>query len=57
MDETAQLGTIWSQTLLDILCTAVRQQKEDETRGILKELRYKRYSREAVQKYAANFAG
>ena len=53
MDETTQLGTIWSQTLLDILCVAVRQQKEDKAKGVLKEMKGKRYKKDQIRKYAA----
>ena len=53
MDETTQLGTIWSQTLLDILCVAVRQQKEDKAKGVLKEMKAKRYKKDQIRKYAA----
>ena len=52
-DETTQMGTIGSQTLMDILCTAVRQGKEKETKDILLEMRQKRYSKEEIRKYAA----
>ena len=50
MDETTRLGTIWSQTLMDILCVAVRQQKETETRKVLKEMRAKRYRKDQIRK-------
>jgi hypothetical protein len=52
MDETTRLGTIWSETLMDILCVAVRQQKENETRSVLKEMRAKRYRKDQIRKYA-----
>ena len=53
MDETTQLGTIWSQTLLDILCAAVRKGDEAAIRAALKEIKEKGYKRDEVRKYAA----
>ena len=52
-DETTQLGTIWSQTLMDVLCAAVRKNNESDIRGVLQEMKQKRYSRDQVRKYAA----
>ena len=53
MDDTTRLGTIWSQTLMDILCTAVRQNRDRETQDILREMRQKRYTKQEIRKYAA----
>ena len=52
MDETTQLGTIWSNTLMDILCTAIKQGKEPEALGVLREMKQKRYSKDQIRKYA-----
>ena len=52
MDETTRLGTLWSQTLMDVLCIAVRQQKEEKAREVLKEMRVKRYRKDQIRKYA-----
>ncbi len=53
MDETTRLGTLWSQTLMDVLCIAVRQQKEEKAREVLKEMRAKRYRKDQIRNYAA----
>ncbi|MCZ6666096.1 MAG: hypothetical protein O7B81_12380 [Gammaproteobacteria bacterium] len=53
MDQTTRLGTLWSQTLMDVLCIAVQQQREEKAREVLKEMRVKRYRKDQIRKYAA----
>ena len=38
---------------MDILCTAIKQGKEPEALGVLKEMKQKRYSKDQIRKYAA----
>ncbi len=44
--------TLWTQTLLDILESAIKQKKDKETLGVLKEFRAKGYGKAQILNYA-----
>ncbi len=53
MSENATIPrTIWTQTLLDLLESAVKQKKDKETLGVLKEFRAKGYGKAQILNYA-----
>ncbi len=43
----------WPKRAGSVLCIAVRQQKEEKAREVLKEMRVKRYRKDQIRKYAA----
>ena len=43
--------TLWTQTLLDMLESAIKQKRDKETLGVLKEFRAKGYGKAQILNY------